>query len=59
MDDVDTSDLASVIDHHIPDVKTVWNDYDLEWNNTLFARWQQELLVSSDRDRAILTIITT
>jgi HD-like signal output (HDOD) protein len=59
MDEVDTSDLASVIDHHIPDVKTVWNDYDLEWNNTLIARWQQELLVSSDRDRAILTIITT
>jgi HD-like signal output (HDOD) protein len=57
-DDVDSSDLASFFANHIPDVKTVWNDYDLEWNDSLFARWQQELLVSSDRDRAILTIIT-
>ncbi len=59
MDEVEVSDLASFIDNQIPDVKKVWKDYDLEWNDSLFARWQQELLVSSDRDRAILTIITT
>ena len=58
-DEVEASDLASFIDKQIPDVKKVWKDYDLEWNDSLFARWQQELLVSSDRDRAILTIITT
>lgn len=59
MDEVEISDLASFIDNQIADVKKVWKDYDLEWNDSLFARWQQELLVSSDRDRAVLTIITT
>lgn len=57
--ETDTADLASLFDSQIPDVKTVWNDYGLEWNTSLFARWQQELVISSDRDRAILTIITT
>lgn len=58
-DEVAPSDLASFIDTQIPDVKKVWKDYDLQWNDSLFVRWQQELIVSSDRDRAILTIITT
>jgi HD-like signal output (HDOD) protein len=58
-DDVDISELETMFDTVIPDAKTVWYDYNLEWSESLFARWKQELLVSSDRDRAILTIITS
>jgi len=54
-----TADLTSIFDSNIADVKTVFNDYNLGWNNDLFRRWQQELVISSERDRAILTIITT
>ncbi len=57
--DVDTSGLEIIFNTVIPDVKTVWYDNGLEWSNSLFTRWQQKLLVSSDRDRAILTIIAT
>ena len=57
--EVDTSDLETFFNTVVPDVKTVWYDNGLEWSNSLFRHWQQELLVSSDRDRAILTIIAT
>lgn len=57
--EVDSSELETIFNTVIPDVETVWYDNGLEWSNSLFTRWQQELLVSSDRDRAILTIITT
>lgn len=56
---IDISEIESVIDTNIPDVKSAWGDYNLEWNNDLLPQWQQELLISSDRDRSILTVITT
>jgi len=56
---IDDSDIESVIDTNIPDVKSAWGDYNLVWNNDLLSKWQQELLISSDRDRSILTVITT
>ncbi len=57
-DGVDTSDLETFFNTVVPEVKSVWYDNGLEWSNSIFTRWQQELLISSDRDRAILTIIT-
>ena len=57
-DEVDTSDLETFFNTVVPEVKSVWYDNGLEWSNSIFTRWQQELLVSSDRDRAILAIIT-
>ena len=55
----ETDYLESLLESHIPDVKTVWNDYNFQLTSDNLSGWLQELNISSDRDRAILDIITT
>ena len=51
--------LSSIVDSHIPDVKKIWGDYNLDIKDEALVKWREDLRTSSDQDRGILTIITT
>ena len=58
-DQIDPKDTTVFIEDFMPELQMIWKDNGLDWSSDHFVRWQNELSVSSERDQAILSIITS
>ena len=54
-----SQDDFATINNFIPEIGSLLNRNGLDWNIDLLVRWQEALKISSERDGAILTIITS
>jgi HD-like signal output (HDOD) protein len=52
-------DIYTVIEDFLPELKALWKNNGLDWSMNDFVRWQEALAMSSDRDRAILSIMAS
>jgi HD-like signal output (HDOD) protein len=55
----DALDIYTVIDDFLPELKALWRSNNLAWTGDDFVRWQEALAISSNRDRAILSIMAS
>lgn len=51
------TDIFTIINDFLPEIKSLWHRNNLDWSSGDFVRWQEELRLSSTRDRTILNII--
>jgi len=56
---IDSGDIMTIIDDFLPEIRELWEINNLDWSDDDLVRWQEELTTSSQRDNAMMNIISS